>query len=288
MNGIRYVMARMLASAGFNFKTKRLTEAADESHLLKQAEEILGIDLWEKCEKVEGVNVEYWSLRQLKKKKEALELSLDEAHGELASCQEQRHEIIEQTNEECLQREDLYEGLKFDLENLINDRDEVVSKAHIVRRNIEASKTKMKVLEGQGALVDEEKLLNDYLKTFDELKESRNKVAAEIRALNSKMETLELQIKNDRKELKNAASKAFQSIGKVNRDASQISSEIGFIDLEMQGHYIKIGHYISQNVDTDSECKDVCKRDMAMVNQMKGLRQSILRNQRIASMVGHG
>jgi len=46
MNTILYIISRLLLPFSVSRKNKRLKEAAEEMHLLRQAEESLGADVW--------------------------------------------------------------------------------------------------------------------------------------------------------------------------------------------------------------------------------------------------
>lgn len=288
MNGIPYLVARLFAKCGIYRKTKRLTDAADESHLLKQAEIILGVDLWSECESVEELSVEYWTLRKLEKEKDELQFRFDEANRELEHCSEQRNQVLNNANES-------YQSLECDLAALIRNRDDlskerdsIIAKAHLERRKIESIRTKVEVLLSQPEQVDEvehaNNLIAQYLEDFDQLKVSRNLIAADISVVSVEIESLKKLISDERNNLKAEASVGFQSIGKANRESSQIAADIGLLDLTMQKSYIKIGHYLSRNSGIDPVCSKICAKHMGVINQMRSLRESILRNQKIASM----
>ena len=82
------------------------------------------------------------------------------------------------------------------------------------------------------------------------------------------------------------ASEAYQSIGKANRDISQLSAEIGLIELGIQEHFCAIGRYVSNHASTNPVCRQICKDHLSLIAQMQSLRSSIALNNKLVSMAG--
>ncbi len=119
MNSSRYIISRLLLSFGLHRKNKRLLEAAEEAHLLRQAEEILGEDVWEQVEDIEQISVEYWNLRKLRMEASKFEGAMTEAGDVLDSSHEERNEILSQTNKECQAIEEKRLGYRNEARELI-------------------------------------------------------------------------------------------------------------------------------------------------------------------------
>ncbi|MBT8045054.1 MAG: hypothetical protein KJO79_08890 [Verrucomicrobiae bacterium] len=288
MNSTRYMIARLLLSFGLHRKTKRLSEAADEMHLLRLAEEILGEDVWEQAEEIEPLSVEYWSLRKLSMKKEKLDEAVAKAGSILDTSHEERNAILEQTNQACLALEKKRDTLIEHSEVLIADRDRIISEAQRIRRKFDAARTKVQVLSGEPDTTEiiksERSKLAGYKVEFAALKKKRDEIGEKIHALDEKITQIEAAIAEDRKKLRVEASSAYQSIGKANRDVSKLTAEIGLVEIEMVEHFGEIGRYVSNHAGSDPVCTKICKDHAHLVAQMQSLRSSIALNHKLAAM----
>ena len=84
MTTSRYLIARIGLAFGIQRRQRRMAEAASETHLLREAEQILGERIWENVEAVEELGIEYWNLRRLYAERERLRKEIDRLHGEIA------------------------------------------------------------------------------------------------------------------------------------------------------------------------------------------------------------
>ncbi len=290
MNSSRYMIARLALSFGLNRKTKRLSEAADEMHILRQAEEILGEDVWEQAEEIEEISVEYWTLRKLILKQRELEDALGKAGAILDTSHEERNAVLNETNQACLALEKKRDELIGHSEALIAERDRVIARAQQIRRKFDASRTKVQVLSGEDntheIIKSERKKLAAYKVDFASLKEVRDEVGEKIQKLDDRITKIEAAIAEDRKKLRVEASSAYQSIGKANRDRSKLSAEIGLLEIEMKHHHCEIGRYVSNHAGTDPVCAKICRDHAHLIAQMQSLRSSIALNHKLAAMAG--
>ncbi len=290
MNSSRYILARLALSFGLHQKNKRLSEAADEMHLLRQAEEILGEDIWEQTEELEDISVEYWTLRKYSMELAKLEDAVAQAGMVLDTSHEERSALLNVTNQACLDLEKKRDELIFQSEVLIAEREKVVSKARMLRRQFDAARTKVQVLSGQegteNIVKSERKKLASFKEEFTALKKIRDEVGEKINALDEKITEIEKTIAEERAKLREEASSAYQSIGKANRDVSKLASEIGTIKLKMEEHYGEIGRYVSKHVGINPVCTEICKNHTHLIAQMQSLRTSIALNHKLASMAG--
>ena len=198
MNSSRYMIARLALSFGVKRKTKRLSEAADEMYILRQAEEILGEDVWEQAEKIEETSVEYWMLRKLTLTLNELTESIDKAGVVLDTSQEERNAVLNQTNKACLALEKKRDELISRSEVIIAERDRVIGKAQKIRRKFDASRTKIQVLSGEADTVEiikgERQKLAAYKVNFAALKISRDEVGEKTQILDDKINRIEAAI----------------------------------------------------------------------------------------------
>jgi hypothetical protein len=290
MNSSRYMIARLLLSFGLHRKIKRLSEAADEMHLLRMAEEILGEDVWEQAEEIEAISVEYWTLRKLMIQKLKLEESAGKAGIVLDTSHEERNAVLNQTNQACLALERKRDQLILNSEVHIAERDRIIAQAQLIRRKFDAARTKVQVLSGEANTAEiikgERSKLAGYKVDFSLLKAKRDEVGDRIHVLDEKITKIESAIAEDRTKLREEASSAYQSIGKANRDMSKLTAELGLVELEMKDHHCEIGRYVSNHAGTDKVCTKICKDHAHLVAQMQSLRSSIALNHKLAAMAG--
>ncbi len=290
MNSTHYLIARLLLSFGLHRKTKRLSEAADEMHLLRMAEEILGEDVWERVEEIEPLSVEYWSLRKLKIRKKELKEAVAKAGAILDTSHEERNAILNKTNQACLALEKKRDALIAKSESLVAERDKIISQARQMRRKFDASRTKVQVLSGDAGteeiIKSERSKLAGYKVEFAALKKKREEVGERIEALDEKVSLIEAEITEERKKLRGEASSAYQTIGKANQDMSKLAADIGLVDLKMVEHFGEIGRYVSHHASSDPACTEICKDYSHLIAQMQSLRSSIALNHKLASMAG--
>lgn len=289
MNTLQYIIARCGIALGFANKNKLLTAAADEGHLLNQAEELLGHDSWSRVENIDAVSVEYWSLRKLHLKKEELEKSVEELSVILEESHEQKNVILEDKNESYSSLEDEYHECKERLAKLFDSKNEIIQDAQEIKRRMEASKMKLEVLGADSVNVEvveeESEKIRENRASLIKLKGQRESVAEEISAVEAKIENYESVIAKNRDKLKAEASSVYHNIGKVNRDMSQLAAEIGLIDLDMSHHFRKIGHHLSSHYHLDSECAKACKESMALITQIRSLKASMALNYKLTSLI---
>lgn len=294
MNSSRYLIARIALTFGLHRKNKRLSEAADEMHLLRQAEEILGEDVWEQTEDVEEISVEYWNLRKYQIAVSKLEKEIAKADTILDTSHDDRNTILNRTNEVCQALEVQRDELIRESERMIAKRDEIVGRAQQIKRRFEASRTKVMVLSEQDeaghdgdnklAIKEERNRLSGYKNDFARLKDDREAVGEQIHELDEKITAIEAELGNDRKRLREEASVAYQSIGKANRDKSKLRAEVGVIEGEMKQHFSEVGRYVSTHAGTDPTCTQICKEYSHLIAQMQSLRSSIALNHKLAAM----
>ena len=63
MTPSKFFVARVAQAFGIQRKNRRMSDAATEMHLLRDAETVLGAAVWERVELIEELSVEYWNLQ---------------------------------------------------------------------------------------------------------------------------------------------------------------------------------------------------------------------------------
>jgi len=296
MNSSRYLLARTALFFGLHRKNKRRSEAADEMHLLRQAEEILGEDVWEQTQDVEEISVEYWNLRKYHMDMAKLEQEINAANDILDTSHEERNTILNTTNDICQELESARDDLIKKSEQMIAKRDEIVSRAQQIKRRFDASRTKVAVLSNEDtmkydsdsktSIKEERGKLASYKKDFSRLKEERLEIGVSIDQIDQQITRIEDELAGDRKRLRDEAAVAYQSIGKANRDKSKLRAEVGIIENEMKQYYSEIGRYVSNHIGTDPICAEIGKDYSHLIAQMQSLRSSIALNHKLAAMAG--
>ena len=99
MTSGRYLIASFLQHFGVRRKSKRMTDAAFETHLMQDGEEILGAYCWEKIEHIEELSMQYWSLRRLKLAGKSILSQIKDAEKILALSQTQRASEVDRSTE---------------------------------------------------------------------------------------------------------------------------------------------------------------------------------------------
>ena len=294
MNSTRYIFARWALACGIHMKTKRLSEAAEEMHLLRQAEEILGEDVWEQVEEVEEVHIDYWTLRKHQLELAKLEEKIGDADTLLNSSHDERNTILNHTNEVCQELEESRDKLIKGSEELIAKRDEIISRAQQIKKRFDASRTKVAVLSSQetegynsdnkSTIEKERKKLAEYKNSFAKLKAERAEIGVELSDFDEKISKIEEELSEDRKKMRSEAASAYQNIGKANRDKSKLCADVGIIEEVKKQHFAEIGRYVSNHAGTDPICTQICKEHSHLVAQMQTLRSSIALNHKLAAM----
>jgi chromosome segregation ATPase len=290
MTSTRYVFARVAQAFGVYRKSQRMSDAASEMHLLREAEAFLGAAIWQNVETIEALSVEYWNLRKLIKERDEIRSRLAACQQRLDQAHEARSTLLNNTPEENQELLDQRSLLLGELEQLADKRDRIVAEAREVRRAYVGLKMKLEVLakevEGSGegqAQVDLVKSRLLELKTrFAELKMERMKVGELIDEQDVRVNLIEDKLKAKRQEIRSHASGAFQVIGEGNKEISALRSECGVVDTRMRQLYAEIGRYVSRNANHDPGCAAAAATHRGMVDVMRALRHSIALNHRLA------
>lgn len=287
MTTTRYILARIALSFGIARRQRRMAEAASETHLLKEAEQVLGRKVWDRVEGVEELGVEYWNLRRLIAEQDKLQQSLDEAEQLLAEAHAERAELLNQKSEQQIELEERRATRIEQLETLSRERDQVVEKARRLRRLYDGAKAKLEVLGEEGksddATTTATRRRMEELKTeFTELKDQRDAVAAKIKTLNAELDDLETRLEQERKQHREGAAGAFQKIGDANRKISSHKAELGLLETQMHQLFAEIGRHVSRNAANNPKCREAVAEHRSMVEVMKALRHSINLNFRLS------
>jgi chromosome segregation ATPase len=287
MTTTRYILARIAQAFGVNRRQRRMSEAASEMHLLREAEQVLGQSVWERVEEVEELGVEYWNLRKLIKEREEIRAKLVDAEGILAEAHEQRSNLLSAKSPSQLELEEERATLLADLEKLAKQRDSVIQQAREIRRIYDGLKMKLEVLQREGTTDAIEKTrvrMTELKARFTDLKNERDRVAASIAEGDEQVDRIDAELAEERQKHRAEASVAFQQIGQANRDISAHKAQLGLIDTQMRQLYSEIGRHVSRNAFINDQCRNAAKGHIPMIDVMRALRKSVAMNHRLAGM----
>jgi chromosome segregation ATPase len=286
----RFYVARFAQAFGFHRKTHRLSDAASELHLLREAETQLGALVWEKVEGIEELSVEYWNLRkfmiekdQVSQKLKECQLRLDQAHEERATLLNQAPEIHQELLDERLR-------LLQVLEALANERDQIVNEAREIRRTYDGIKMKLEVLSQEADQSEEGQILVESVTTrltelktkFSELKQQRLDIAEKIDTEDAKLDALDKQLNEKKNARRSNASETFQVIGNGNKEISILKAENAVLSTQMHQLYTEIGRFVSLHAKSYPACAKATEDHRGLLEVMGALRNSISFNHKLA------
>lgn len=290
MTTTRYLIARFAQAFGFFRKGQRMSDAASEMHLLREAEAFLGSAIWEKVENIEALSVEYWNLRKLIKERDDVRRRLGECQEMLDRAHEERANLLNatpETNQELIEERS---GLLGELEQLAIRRDRIVADAREVRRTYVGLKMKLEVLTNEAPSGDSrsEELaqvrarLLELKDRFNVLKQQRVEVGELIEQGDAKLDLVDEKLREQRQQRRVQASEAFQVIGEGNKEISILRAESGVLDTQMRQLYAEIGRYVSRHANHDPACAAAAASHQGLVDVMRALRRSIALNHKLA------
>lgn len=287
MTPTRYFLARMALAFGISRKQRRMAEAASETHLLREAEQLLGQRIWNRVEAVEELGIEYWNLRRLMTEKTSIHEKLKEAEDMLIEAHDQRASLLSDKSSAQEELSTERKELLDELDALARDRDAIVSQARGLRRLYDGMKTKLEVLksesrEDEQTTVTTRARMSDLRSQFEGLKVERDAIAAKISERNEVLDQIDEKLDNERTKHRSEAAEAFQMIGEANRRISSYKAELGLLDTQMNQLYGEIGRHVSRNTKVNAHCREATGEFSSMVDVMSALRRSINLNHRLA------
>jgi len=287
MTPTKFLAARVAQAFGIHRKNKRMSEAATEMHLLRDAETFLGMSVWENVADIEELSVEYWNLRKLTKEERDIRQRLVAREEQLAVAHAERATLLNSQSEPQQEVLEDRNAVINRLEALARQRDEIVARAREVRRSYDGVKMKLEVLtresgaESPEAVAAREKL-EGLKEKFAELKDERSKVAEEIEAGDAELDHHDSLLAEHRQSRREHASEAFQIIGEANREISAHRAELGLIQTQMHQLHAEIGRYVSRNAGRNPHCMEAARGHRGLVEVMRALRSSIAMNHRLS------
>ena len=288
MTPTRYYIARLGQFFGIIRKNQRMSDAATEAHLLRDAEAYLGAAVWENAENIEPLSSGYWTLRKLFREKEALLAKMEECQSQLDQAHDERASLMTAALEPTQKLLNERATMISELEKMGARRDKIIKEAKEVRKTYEGLKLKLEFLSESDAAnpeIDKVKArLTDLKGRFNELKDQRDEIGHKIESGDKDVERLDEQIAFEKSGRKAGASGVLQTIGVVNKSFTLLRSELGTLDSRIHHYQLEIGRYISRNASIDSACAKAAAKQRGLVSIMRALRHSIQLNHRLAGL----
>lgn len=287
MTYTRYLVERLAKAFGYNRRSHRLSDAATEMHLLREAETHLGERIWEKIEAIEALSSEYWNLRKLSREHKALQTRIEECQQRLDRAQDERAELINSSSVgEYPELEQQSEQLLAALEQLSKEREVVSNEGRSVRHLYNGAKTKLEVLSMEGGASEEELIrvrtrLDQLRDRFNELKQRRDEINLKIQQGDTQLDRINEQIAALSHKSREAAAAAFKEINLANKEVWQLRAECGLIETRMRQLHAEIGRYISRHTSHDGTCRAAASSQQGLVDVMRALRRSIALNHKL-------
>jgi chromosome segregation ATPase len=292
MTTTRYLIARFAQAFGIYRRTQRMGDAASEMHLLREAEAQLGLVIWEKVGTIERLSIEYWNLRKLVSEHANVAERISQCEQRLDTAHEERANFLRTSPILLPELFDARLAILAKLEQLSQQRDEIVTQARDIRRIYDGLKIKLEFLTKEANQSAEQirsielvkQRLGELKHQFITLKAERTRVGHEIELGDKQLDQVELDLETAKKERQVLASEAFQIIGETNKELSMLRAEIGVLDTRRRQLYSEIGRYVSRHSYNDEHCAQVVKSHRGLVDVMRALRRSVALNHRLAGM----
>lgn len=289
MTKTRYLIAALLQYFGVVRKTKRLTEASFEMHLMQDGEEILGAYCWKNIENIEELSMEYWNLRRLERERKAIFEKVKEAESVLSEAQMERSGLLDRSKNVGQGLIEEREAIFGQIQDLSNDRDNLMASATQTKRKHAALKMKASVLkeEGLGGQEEMQKCREELARlrqTFGSEKKRLTQINARIASLEKVMEAVQAKIDSKLQGSKGEATKAFAKISKANRDITKFKAELGLIQDEQAALFRDVGRFL--NIHSNRmECRQACQSHRGVQEQTRLLYRSIEFNRKLVDRI---
>ena len=289
MTRIRFGFAVIFQSFGLLRKSRRMADAAFETHLMQDGEELLGKYCWKDIESIEELSMEYWNIRRLEREQKEIQEKIDDAEQILEEAHQRRAEAADRSKEigQGLyeRREELFETL----DKLKIERDDIKTEAQHVKRNYEAFRMKARVLreEGLGDTEESRKCREKLIKikdTFNGFKEVLMDVENRIDAEQGNLNELQARINQKLQGTKDETSESYSQISRANKDITKHQAELGLLQEEDSALCREVGRYLNVNFK-DPACKKVYAKHSGLLEQLRLLRDSVAWNRKLIERI---
>ncbi len=289
MTRSRYSFAVIMQSFGLLRKNKRMTDAAFETHLMQDGEELLGKYCRKNIEEIEDLSMEYWNIRRLEREQKAIQEKIDEAERILDEAHQRRAEAADRSKDIGQELHERREQLFSSLDNLNIERDDIITEAQGVKRKYEAFHMKTRVLKEEGQEDTEQyrecrETLLKLKDNFNIFKETLMEVEGRIDAQQDTLNQLQEQIDTKLQDTRDETSESYAQISRANKDITKYQAELGLLQEEGNTLCRDIGRYLNLN-HKDPACRKAYAKHNGLVEQLKILRDSVAWNRKLVERI---
>lgn len=288
MNAFGFFLRRLAWQFGIRRERARWSALTRETHLLAEAQDLLGKLAWPATENLEGLSGEYWQMRDLdmqqtemRKQSDALAAAKEEAENRLYAIEEKFEESIG----DIRQRKST---LMDKAVEVLEDVEQIKTRDGETRRRFNSMKAKLEVLKKQG-----DEYAGEIEKTRDLLASLKAEHSAnlaeiaereaEVQKIEQEVAAIDQEISDRRSALREETASLVAEISRMSKQIAELSAKIGAIDNRKNEISFQIGKYLSNHMNNgDPGARAVMARFRPIAARIRYLQRSIQYNQRLA------
>lgn len=285
----QFIIANLLKKLGILRKQKRLQDAATELQLLREAEGILGRNVWQNVKNLEQYKVNHYRISKLLKEKSEYSDKIQEIKERINTFNNNQETRFKSANKSDKDIEGLYEKQKAIVNKIKVEQTEISDLAANIKRRYDGVIAKLEIitiddsLEDNATEIDAENAKLHQLKNkFAELKEKKRLTDKKLTKQSAILAKISESLKNSKITHKDTAVDNYEIMGKANKAISAYLSKIGLLDNQIINHYNEIGKNISKECFIDRDCKKAVANKFNLCKIIKSLRSSIDYNHTLA------
>ena len=286
MTRSRYFLAKLLSAFGIAPLDRYRTAAAFEAHLLRDSAIIMGELAWPGLEEVDEISSEYWQLRKLSKARREIAAKLETLDQKLEEAHDARIQAVEEVAEVTKDKVDARNKTSEDLDRLLKERDEIQKEGRSLKRVHSGLRTKLEVLNEEfdekdhpSIIATREELKAKRIK-FEKIKERREVVDQQITKLQGEFSELSEVIEKENNSIRENAEAQFGTIGKTNKQVTDLRNQLGVIDTEREELCSEVGKFILDN-SKDPTIRAAAQDQRGLLSLIEEVRASSYRHHRI-------
>lgn len=286
----KYFIARLLLKLGIGPSERTRIAAATEAHLLRDAESTIGNLIWREVESIDELSSEYWELRKLAKRYAELSNKSDILTRKLDHFQEIRRASFENTTgqPERQNKAAQLEENKNQSERLGRERNSIIEEGLELRRKLNGLTTKLEVLAEEPSGITDLEIrktrarIEDDEKRFAKIRARRAIIEAKIEKLHQESVQITNALKEEELATKGESENQIGEMGRLNKQLSDIRSEIGAIESDAIPLYTNVGKFLISNLH-DSKVKAAIRNHRQLFKLVVQICDSYRRHQQLLS-----
>lgn len=292
MTKSKYFLAIILQKFGVTRKTKRLTDASYETHLMHDGEEILGAFCWRDVAEIEDLSLEYWNLKGLDRERKELLEKIAEAESHMMEAQAHRTSLFNSVKEGESEIARERAELAGRINSLQEEHDGKMAAVLATKKRHTALKTKLKFLEEEEETEERKSEIKECLNGLADLRETFISQKQELEELKNRIDSRKAELNKIEKKIgegirstEGETNKAYGSISKANREITGYRAKLSAIEEEQDTLFREIGHFLNINANR-GDCLKAAKKHRIILTQLRLLFRSIKLNQQLVERLG--